>query len=61
MALSHWRLTISPCTNPCRPCRRGIDAVPTFYISCGSSKEVQMVGAESVKAFEVAFRKVGCF
>ncbi|KAI7837682.1 hypothetical protein COHA_008475 [Chlorella ohadii] len=38
--------------------KRGIDAVPTFYISCGSSKEVQMVGAESVKAFEVAFRKV---
>lgn len=40
-------------------CRRGIDAVPTFFIRCGGSKEVQLVGAENVKAFEVAFRKVG--
>ncbi|PRW56259.1 disulfide bond formation [Chlorella sorokiniana] len=38
--------------------KRGIDAVPTFFIRCGGSKEVQLVGAESVKAFEVAFRKV---
>lgn len=42
-------------------CRLGIDAVPTFFIRCGGSKEVQLVGAESVKAFEVAFRKVGGF
>lgn len=32
--------------------------MPTFLISCGASKVVQLVGAESVKAFEVAFRKV---
>ncbi|KAL4457789.1 hypothetical protein ABPG75_012654 [Micractinium tetrahymenae] len=37
---------------------RGIHSVPTFVISCGGGKPVQQVGAESVKAFEVAFRKV---
>lgn len=33
--------------------------MPAFIMRCNDSKEVQLVGAESVKAFEVAFRKVG--
>ena len=32
-------------------------SVPTFLISCGAGKPVPLVGAESVRAFEVAFRK----
>lgn len=39
------------------PHSRGIHSVPAFLISCGRGKPVQLVGAESVKAFEVAFRK----
>jgi hypothetical protein len=39
------------------PCRRGIHSVPAFLVSCGASREVALVGAESVRAFEAAFRK----
>lgn len=57
MACTRLPLASHRCLPSRPPHSRGIRSVPTFLISCGAGKPVQLVGAESVKAFEVAFRK----